>query len=71
MLRMMGFSWSNIAEFIGIGRTTLYKKCKEANMPSTFKCNPDFPADIEIDTIIKNLKKSMPSSGRKDGYWSF
>ena len=63
----MVFSWSNIAEFIGIGQTTLtlYEKCKEANMPSTFKCNPDFPTDIEIDTIIKNFKQSIPNSGER------
>ena len=64
-LREMGFSWISIAKFIGISRTTLYKKCKEANILPTYTCNPNNPTDIKIDNVIKGIKDSMPHAGER------
>ena len=61
-LREMGFSRISIAKFIGISRTTLYKKCKEANI---LPCNPNNPTDIQIDNVIKGIKDSMPHAGER------
>jgi hypothetical protein len=64
-LKEMGFSWVSIAKFIGVSRTTLYKKCDEANILTTYRCDPTNPTNAEIDEVLIKFKSDFPNAGER------
>ena len=59
-LRKLNYSWSKIAETLGISRQTLYRRLREYNISTC-----DF-ADIlphELDAIVKEVKVQYPNDG--------
>ena len=60
-LRSLRFSWTKIAEIIGISRRTLYRQLDEWNLPQDIHYSDI--TDNDLDTLVREVKGENPTSG--------
>ena len=60
-LRSLRFSWTKIAEIIGISRRTLYRRLDEWNLPQDIHYSEI--TDNDLDTLVREVK------GEKSNQW--
>ena len=63
LLRSLRFTWSKIAELIGVSRATLYKRLEEEGT-STDNYYSDI-SDNQLDDIIREIKHHHPNDGER------
>ena len=57
MLRQVGYSWQEVADAVGVSRTTLWRRLREQNVtlsPYT---------DDELDELVKSIQRDFPNAG--------
>ena len=57
MLRQVGYSWQEVADAVGVSRTTLWGRLREQNVtlsPYT---------DDELDELVKSIQRDFPNAG--------
>ena len=59
-LRKLNYSWSKIAQMLGISRQTLYRRLKEFNIST---CDFTDVLPQELDEIVKEVKVQYPNDG--------
>ena len=59
-LRGLNYSWTEIAEILGVSRATLYRKLAEAGV-STDDYSPI--SDSDLDNIVMGIKRDHPHDG--------
>ena len=59
-LRSLHYSWTRISELLNVSRSTLYRRLKDADIPSN-----DYSeiSSTELDDTIKMVKQSFPNDG--------
>jgi len=61
-LRSLHFSWTKIAEYLNVSRTTLYRRLEENEISI-----PRFSSitDLELDACIRDIKRRHPNDGER------
>lgn len=62
-LRGLGFSWTRIAQVIGISRSTLYRRLEEEGVPTSVWYTQ--MSDVDLDRVIQQLKRDHPNDGER------
>ena len=60
-LRSLRFSWTKIAEIVGISRRTLYRRLSEWDLP--IDINYSVLSDSELDRLVAEAKMMNPQYG--------
>ncbi len=60
-LRSLRFSWTKIAEIVGISRRTLYRRLGEWDLP--IEINYAILSDSELDRLVADIKRMNPNYG--------
>jgi hypothetical protein len=61
-LREIGFSWTKIAELIGVSRVTLYRRRRELGIGEQH--NYSELTDVQLDAVIQSIVQNSPNSGQ-------
>ena len=62
-LRTLRFTWTKIAEFLGVSRSTLYRRLKEEGIDHSAKYTNI--ADNDLDRTVESIKQSHPNDGER------
>ncbi len=62
-LRGMRFSWTKIAEILGISRSTLYRRLEEEGI----ECDRQYTviSDYDLDRVLESIKQAHPNDGER------
>ena len=61
-LREIGFSWTKIAELVGVSRVTMYRRRRELEIGEQH--NYSEITDIQLDAVIQSIVQNSPNSGQ-------
>ena len=61
-LREISFSWTKIAELIGVSRVTLYRRRQELEIGEQH--NYSELTDVQLDAVIQSIVQNSPNSGQ-------
>lgn len=59
-LRSLNFSWTKISELVGISRSTLYRRLKDAGVSTD---DHTIITSTDLDCVMRDLKKKFPNDG--------
>ena len=62
-LRGLRFTWTRIAEILGVSRSTLYRRLHEENIDH--RCSYEDISDGELDCLVSTIKLSHPNDGER------
>ncbi len=62
-LRGMSFTWSKIAQLLGISRSTLYRRLNEEGVPNHLSYSEI--SDEQLDEFIEEIKQAHPNDGER------
>ena len=60
MLRHVGYTWQEVADAIGVSRTTLWRRLQEQNV--TLSSYTDI-SDHDLDDLVKTIQHNFPNAG--------
>ena len=60
-LRSLRFTWTKIADIVGISRRTLYRRLSEWDLP--IDINYSIMSDSELDRLVADAKRVHPNYG--------
>ena len=67
-LREIGFSWTKIADLIGISRVTLYRRRRELEIGEQH--NYSKITDIQLDAVIQSIVQNSPGDDERCASWA-
>ena len=59
-LRSLGFTWTTIAEMLGVSRSTLYRRLEESNLSLQGYSNI---SNSQLDSLVNEIKHNHPNDG--------
>lgn len=60
MLRQVGYTWQEVADAVGVSRTTLWRRLQEQNV--TISSYTDI-SDADLDEMVKSIQHNFPNAG--------
>ena len=60
MLKSLNYSWTRIAEMLGVSRHTLYRRLQEFNIDTSKFTDISEP---ELDQVVKQVRTEHPNTG--------
>ena len=60
MLRQVGYTWQEVADAVGVSRSTLWRRLSEQNV--TLESYTDI-SDNDLDDVVKSIQHNFPNAG--------